>query len=76
MENQNDKSTYRDARHEAVYQQYKDLLAEVRQDHGELSNEVTKNWYWNTLSERLPFRYSPETIKKIVYDKMKEERSR
>lgn len=66
---------YVDQRHNQVYKEYKALRKNVSDNHGELAYQITKNWYWNTLSKILPFSYSPDTIKKIVYNKIKEERS-
>lgn len=66
------KPNYTERRHDDLYDAYLNLRREVRENHGELASEVTTKWYWNTLSKQWPF--SPETIKKIVYKKMKEER--
>jgi len=67
-------NNYRNARHNQIYREYKELVEEVKEKHKDVANEVTKKWFFNKLSERLDGAYSPETIRTIIYNKEKEER--
>ena len=74
MSFENVNKNYRNARHNQIYEEYKKLVEEMKEKHGDIANEVTKKWFFNTLSERLDGGYSPQTIRSIVYNKEKEER--